>query len=290
MRYNLKKSAFSFLEISIVILIVGIVMTMITQSSRLIAKYRLSSASLLTANSPVPKIPGVIMWLETSSADSFLQSQDRMQDGDLISTWNDINISSAQRHQATQANQELQPAYYENCINNLPCVRFNGSSTFLQFDGNSLKDSDYSLFVVEQRRADSNDNYFIGGSDTSNLGSLCVGYDPSMMFFMSHGTGSAAQTATFGSFTSLVSRIHEITFIKGISNNYKYYRSGLNIITGTQSALASYDSANLGYCAAYSGYYNGDIGEVIIFNRKVNESERKAIENYLSRKWKIQLY
>lgn len=290
MRYNKIKSAFSFLEISIVILIVGLVMAMITQSSKLIAKSRLSSASLITANSPVPKIPGVIMWLETSSADSFAQPQSKMQDGDLISTWNDINVSSVDRHSATQVNQPLQPAYYENCINNLPCVRFNGTSTFLQFDGSSLKDSDYSLFVVEQRRADNNDNYFIGGSDSSTLGSLCVGYDPSMMIFMSHGTGSSAQTGTFGTFSGLVPRIHGITFIKGISNNYKYYTSGFNNITGTQSALASYNSANLGYCAAYSGYYNGDIGEVIILNRKVNETERKAIENYLSRKWKIQLY
>ena len=38
-----------------------------------------------------------------------------------------------------------------------------------------------------------------------------------------------------------------------------------------------------------SSYFNGDIGEVIIFTRALRNDERMAIENYLSKKYDIKI-
>ncbi|MFM7621060.1 MAG: prepilin-type N-terminal cleavage/methylation domain-containing protein, partial [Alphaproteobacteria bacterium] len=50
---NLNK-AFSLIELSIVILIIGILVAGVTQSSRLVNQFRLTSARNITLSSPLP--------------------------------------------------------------------------------------------------------------------------------------------------------------------------------------------------------------------------------------------
>ena len=66
---NLK--AFSLIELSIVILIIGILVAGVTQSSRLIREFKLTTAKNLTRNSPVSSIKGLYFWFETTSESSF---------------------------------------------------------------------------------------------------------------------------------------------------------------------------------------------------------------------------
>ncbi|MFM7620236.1 MAG: prepilin-type N-terminal cleavage/methylation domain-containing protein [Alphaproteobacteria bacterium] len=63
--------AFSLIELSIVILIIGILVAGVTQSSRLIRQMALSSARALTQSSPVPSIAGLVSWYEPTSEKSF---------------------------------------------------------------------------------------------------------------------------------------------------------------------------------------------------------------------------
>jgi hypothetical protein len=51
--------------------------------------------------------------------------------------------------------------------------------------------------------------------------------------------------------------------------------------------LVSYNNAQIG---KYSeNPYKGDIGEIIIFNKYINDDERRNVEIYLSKKWGIEL-
>ena len=72
-------SAFSLIELSIVILIIGIIIAGITQGSRLVTKMRVASARALTQSSPVTSIKGLMMWLETTM------------DGNVVSSTNGTN-------------------------------------------------------------------------------------------------------------------------------------------------------------------------------------------------------
>ena len=67
---NIKK-AFSLIELSIVILIIGILVAGVTQSSRLVSQFRLLSARNITQSSPVHSIKDLLIWLETTSTKSW---------------------------------------------------------------------------------------------------------------------------------------------------------------------------------------------------------------------------
>ena len=98
----INNKAFSLIELSIVILIIGILIAGITQSSRLIRAMKIQSARSLTLSSPVPSFKGITLWLESTLDESFdsTEAQDQLQ----ISTWKDINPQSSYKNNATQSN------------------------------------------------------------------------------------------------------------------------------------------------------------------------------------------
>lgn len=123
--------AFSLIELSIVVLIVGIIVAGVTQSTSLVRKMRLSTAKSLTASSDIASIPNLTTWLETTKDESLIDSEE--DDGDTISVWYDINPQQTLKNNAQQlsATSNLHPTYISNCIKNLPCLNFNGSTTYI---------------------------------------------------------------------------------------------------------------------------------------------------------------
>ncbi|MFM7682251.1 MAG: prepilin-type N-terminal cleavage/methylation domain-containing protein, partial [Bacteroidota bacterium] len=59
-----KKLAFSLIELSIVILIIGILVAGVTQSSRLVAQMRLASAQSVTRSADISSIRDMVFWAE----------------------------------------------------------------------------------------------------------------------------------------------------------------------------------------------------------------------------------
>jgi prepilin-type N-terminal cleavage/methylation domain-containing protein len=119
------KKAFSLIELSIVILIIGILIAGITQSSRLLSKSQLQSAQILTKSSPVSSIKDLSLWLEPTLPESF-GSTELPDDSSAVASWHDINAQAANKNDATQETSANQPLFISKCINGLPCVRFNG--------------------------------------------------------------------------------------------------------------------------------------------------------------------
>lgn len=96
------KKAFSLIELSIVVLIIGILVAGVTQSSRLIRKMSLATAQSLTRSSPVNSIKDIVGWWETCLDESFGGTQpEEDQNGgtDGISTWYDLNPQSSYKKQ-----------------------------------------------------------------------------------------------------------------------------------------------------------------------------------------------
>ncbi len=72
---TISQKAFSLIEVSIVLLIIGILVAGVTQGSRLVRASRLQTAQNLTINSPVAGIPNLSAWWETSLESSFLAAE-----------------------------------------------------------------------------------------------------------------------------------------------------------------------------------------------------------------------
>ncbi len=121
------KKAFSLIELSIVILIIGIVVAGATQGNRLVMQMRLSAARAQTASSPVASITGLTLWLETTSEKSIIDSETA--NNAAVSTWYDINPQSISKTNVTQATTSAKPLYVANGINGLPSLSFNGAAT-----------------------------------------------------------------------------------------------------------------------------------------------------------------
>jgi prepilin-type N-terminal cleavage/methylation domain-containing protein len=92
MVFNIKK-AFFLIELSIVILIIGILVTGVTQSSRLVSRIKLISLQSLTRSTDVVTVNGLSLWLETVLDNSITNSSGSFQisDNEAVSSWNDIN-------------------------------------------------------------------------------------------------------------------------------------------------------------------------------------------------------
>jgi len=282
----MKKKAFSLVELSIVILIIGILIAGVTQSSRLVEQFKLSAARSKTKSSPVNSIKGLSMWLEAVSIESFLESE--TEDQATVSIWNDIGLQGYKTN-ATQNSTTNRPAYTTKCINGLPCLRFNGSSSFLNYDAAFLVNSNFSIFIVEQRRNDTGNspNYFIGGANEVDNGLLHLGYKTNIkLTFSQYNNNFSANTTGY---SNPVPKIHSYVLNQGVGRNY--FIDGVSFISETNSTpLSSYDSAQIGaYGNSSASYFDGDIAEIIMFNRALNSEERKSVESYLSEKWNIKI-
>lgn len=288
-------SAFSLVEISLVVLIISVVMAGILKTNSLIQKSRLQSAQALTRKSPVIDISSLVVWYETSLPDSFIVAE--AVDGTAISTWYDNNPNAVIKNNATQAVVANQPLFYENVFNyGIPAIRFDGSNDYLTFDGAALINTSYTIFVVEQRRNDSSNNYFMGGTSTSANANLILGYLSNSELRQSHYTDQLVY-GSIPSYVSPVARIHSFVFnnLGGTSASGKRYwlnGSGASSSTNTSddaqiNPVTSYAGSGIG--RAFSHYFNGDIAEIIIFSRNLTAQERWAIESYLSKKYSIKV-
>ena len=297
MKKNFKSKAFSLIELSIVVLIIGILIAGVTQGSRLIRQSRLKTAQSQTISSPVLSITGLVGWWESTMDNSIISVNNGFfpENNDLISNWNDINSQSIAKN-TTSTNSSCtpttcQPTYIANGMNGLPVARFSGNQ-YVLFDGSILVGTDYTIFVVEQRSSAANFNYFICGSGGTNQ-NLHIGYgNPSTNIVFNQYFNDYYVSSAVPSYSSLIPRIHGFVF--NVSNGKKYYLNGqLQTLTpvgspvGTQG-LIGYPGAAIGCNPAIGGGpFVGDIGELIIYSRTLKNEERRSIENYLSGKWKI---
>ena len=103
----------------------------VSQSSRLIAQSRLKTARAVTQSSDVNSIKGLVTWLEATMEESFSDAE--QENDSIITNWFDLNTQSSDKNNARQASAtaNLHPTFRTSCINNLPCVRFNGSTNYI---------------------------------------------------------------------------------------------------------------------------------------------------------------
>lgn len=266
-------SAFSLIEISVVLLIIGILIAGIFTGQVLVTKFRLATSQSLTKSSPVHSIKNSALWLETSLDDSFNDSESN--DESSLSTWYEQRVSD---NKVTLTAVSDGPTY-SNSINYVRAVKF-ANSGYFTFDGSFLNSTDYTIFVLEKRESSSSGNYFLGDSSvTTSNQTLLLGYSSSGQVTHSQGgTNSYASLVSSYSESSGSPRI--FTFVQDSTDGKKTYVNGILAATSSNTTqLSGISTLSLG-----KGY-TGQIGELIIFTRALKSSEIESIEDYLGKKW-----
>ncbi len=298
-----QRRAFSFIEVSVITLIIAIAIGAISASYHIVKVARISSAQKQTANSVVKQMDGVFLWLETTLEESFIENEAQdfqTQENDGISVWHDLNPSPQKRRNSTSLSSANNPKYYTNCINSMPCLKFDGVNDYFTFDASELVNTDYAIFIVEQRRK-SGANPIIGhlNSPTSNA-SIEAGYGTSNKLFLSQGTNFANAyqftNAAITSHESPQARLHSFINSSRAAGMQKveHHLNASNTetpksFTAELDDIATYSDARIGVNndGSSTTYFEGDIGEIIIFNKALSKQERQSVENYLLKKWHI---
>ena len=127
---SLRKSAFSLIELSIVILIVGILVAGVTQGSRLIRSFKLSNARTVTNSSPVQSIKDLVLWLDATAENKILNrdGSSYIDNEEYVSSWKDSNVQNLGTTPCVQNTADEQPQYISDAINGIPAIRLSEDS------------------------------------------------------------------------------------------------------------------------------------------------------------------
>jgi prepilin-type N-terminal cleavage/methylation domain-containing protein len=298
---NIYKKAFSLIEISVVIAIMGILIAGISQGIDLYKDTKLATARSLTLNSRVGRVDDLVAWYETTSIKSINFAE--AFDGKEISTWFDIKPNTTSPKNATQNLQSRKPKY--NYKNSLPLINFNGitNGQFFNLPNGTVPygDSSYTIFLVLQLASDANNTHndvLVTGKWIKPITLMRLRKSSSNFFTFNIFSGEN---------NNLTSKIHEAE-TSNLSTNklliltakYQnsptrnvtaYVNSIQNVSLNITNARTTMDDYNMigGNSWANFEFFRGDIGEIIIYDRTLLDSERKSIEEYLSKKWSIKI-
>jgi Tfp pilus assembly protein PilE len=298
-----KNKAFSLIELSIVFVVISILIVGITQSSILLDEYRLFVARSLTINSPVKTMKDLAFWLEPTLQKSF--NEEDYQDGDLISTWYDLNPLSYSTINFSQATDSKKPKYKRDAINNLPALYFDGGDSLSVSRAIKLQDiadkDSITIFIVE--RMDSTgtagrSNSFLVKSKTGidRRVNLHFPFDGTVYFDFGVccTTNSTRLTTTFNNKYVNKDMLvkYRKTASKGILNVNEDALINANM-AGTfsdsdinQEVFFSIGATVLG--AIETSFFVGHIAEFIVFKRALKSDEIELVEKYLKKKWGLQ--
>ncbi len=282
---NQKKKAFSLIEASLVLVVISIIFGAILASSAIIKIAKLNSARNLTNSSIVKDIDGLILWLDSISVDSF-DNENPIDNGE-IENWNDIKESYLANYVATQANISKQPIFKKSVINSLPAIQFNSDNGSSINIANFTANAYMTIFVVGKFN---NSNFIIehGSSVSSNDGFMFQGGANSMSpAIISRSSSSQATQPTPASWFGSES---EVGVMRYDGSNISYKLNSNSFIDNSDSdADNNITNATLyiGSRSDSSLFSDGYIGEIIIYDRALNDNDVDNIVQYLQHKWSI---
>ena len=278
--------AFSLVELSIVILIIGILIVGVTQASRLVKVSRLQTARTLTQSSPVSGIKGVSLWLDSTSEAGIIDADTN--DGVAVTVWNDINpqsVKSVFPNSTTISPLSITSdiLYKESGINGLPVINFVGT-TGVHFIGSAIPTTGnkFSYFVVYK----STDTVTTA---VRTLFSNGVAGTNGWGYQRTTGTGSN-ETFLIGTSTldgGASTKNPEIASVVYDGTTLETWINGAGKVSAAKTAVSPAGSLYIGGSSIANTSWIGYIGEIIIMDINIKDVDRYEVEKYLGKKWGI---
>lgn len=281
-----KNSAFSLLELSVVLLVISILVVGVTKGAGLISSARLANARSATSKSPVPTISGLIAWYETSLIDSLKPSE--TVDGAQITEWRDNSPNSiiGQKNKLTKtAGSDV--TYALSGVNKSPSLNFSGTGRISIANFYQGGTSQATIFLVFKPNFAPSGSTAILFDSYSGQNTFSVGIKDTSVNLnagSSVDTSTGANPATFNNGIDYILAAYINSSASGAYVNDAATLAGNGNINAGTSSLSG---ATIGSANAGGGEFNGMISEVIIFNRPLKLQERKDVMSYLAKKYKI---
>lgn len=211
-------------------------------------------------------LTGLVLWLQADQIQGIAS-------GASLSAWTD---SSASLAHATQASAVSQPIFLTNQRNGLSAVSFGGAVSQFMTSNLSIGDAMVLAGALLPSKTTPGQRWIGGVTSprldvTASVGSII--YTRGTNFFVT------AQPAT--QWISLFGYANPLTSSGTISLN-GIVTAGSATTSGTTSL-----TCQIGAVTASSGTIGALMGEILVYDRNINESERSSLDSYLRSKWAI---
>ena len=220
-----------------------------------------------TITSPT-QLSGCELWLDASDEETII--------GATAEEWKDKSGNLAHAGQGTSANR---PTLVKYGWNGLSYLSFDGSNdTMTGSLSNSIIDD--SIFVVCRTK-----------NSASDAGIFYIGSSFGVKGLTHH---NASNVYTYFSSGSIYKAYNMSTYSPHIISRSYADAVGTLHINGCEATSGSNTPADISASASYvianaTNECEIDIGEIIVYNRKLSQAELRQVEKYLSLKWKIGL-
>lgn len=223
--------------------------------------------------------------------------------GNSVSTWTDLSGNS---NNAVQTDGSAQPLYITNSINGLPVVRFDGVDDQLVVP-NISGTNNFTIIAVARTSGQETivpeSNSGVGGSqgeqyllsdnrpldtgNTNNSGAgVSLGDNGVSVFEYQWMPSGPDQTPPQAVFAGAVGTNAALVSVVYSANQPSIYLNGSLVRVGLTSLRSNVFAPREIGGDAY-GFFNGDIAEILIFNRALSDSERVVVESYLDDKYAV---
>jgi hypothetical protein len=212
--------------------------------------------------------------------------------GSNVTTWAD---QSGNNNNAIADTGE-EPTFVSSFLNNKPAIRFNGNGKVMEIaDSYTLDFFKTSVFIVLKYLGQGTGNNIVyiknanAGSpeDPAMYGLVATLFGGNLSFPLN--VNSWVDNPTNVDIKDSIPRIFSMTYG---GSDILMYADGFEVGSGSIGGNISTSTGTLqigGYNKSFSGaeYFNGDVAEIIMYNRAVTSTERQQVEAYLNTKYAI---
>ena len=228
---------------------------------------------------------GLLLWLDAADDDSFIYSS-----GTLVSQWRD---KSGNNFHANQSLSSAQPSRstFNNSRKSVNFVSSGVDYLLVSANSNLALPGDASIFIVYKPATQTTayavliDNYHGQGG---NYGFVIQRVDTNSQFYYANANGSSFVGTSDSPWTYTNNVIQLLSLNKSSSTGTPYISGTAQTSRTVYANTAQYTTGLvIGTMGLGGREYNGDMCEILIFNRALSSTEMKQVHTYLGQKWGI---
>jgi hypothetical protein len=223
-------------------------------------------------------IANLAMWLDAADASTVL-----LDGSSNVEEWRDKSGNNRHATQTTGANRPD----YAGTLNSKKIVGFAGSPEGMNAPAPVPGSTSRTVFVVAKYAAVGSTNALVNLSDGVATGTAWV-------FTTEIAIRCVSRVRVFGGGQTSTPQILAITQA-GSSTSDLTARINGSLVSPTSTTAGTIDSTGSNMGIGYYGlgnitsHANCDLAEILVYSRALSNSERAAVEKYLSQKWGIAL-
>ena len=225
-------------------------------------------------------LDGLVLWLDANAIED-------LDDGEAVAQWDDL---SGNYNHAGQTDEARQPTYVVSGLDGMPVVQFDGIDDWMYASLDSIEFAATTLFAVTRVNSlaasspDTGGRVYIVAFAVSGSGWHTTEFKSTNGNWRGRtwdGTGKWVQgSAVVDNDWKLLSLTSENDDVIDFWEEGDWKGS-----TPVGTMLTGQDILAIGANGVPSGFLNGDIAEILIYDQALSDGEREAVEQYLSSKW-----